>query len=102
MCTFPISISPQFPNVQYLISSISIPPQSESGWVWAQKKKYPGLGVRESEPMAEGVVILLFGLFVRYSPAAEPGSPLPTAAAKDEVQSLYPFFMDVHVMSGAL
>eukprot|EP00668_Euglena_longa_P011350 GGOE01013746.1.p2 GENE.GGOE01013746.1~~GGOE01013746.1.p2 ORF type:complete len:461 (+),score=136.19 GGOE01013746.1:1881-3263(+) len=48
--------------------------------------------------LAEGIVILLFGLFVRYSPAAEPGSPLSTEEAKDIVQGLYPFFQDVHVM----
>lgn len=47
---------------------------------------------------AECVVVALYGLFVRLSPEATPGSPLSEAAAQEVVERYYPFFQDVHVM----
>lgn len=47
---------------------------------------------------AECVVVALYGLFVRLSPEATPGSPLSEAAAQEVVERYYPFFQDVHVI----
>jgi ammonium transporter Rh len=75
-------------------------PQSESQSLKGDHYDYPNgrSWVEYLFVLAEALVILLYGLFVTLDPAAAPGSPLSTAAAQEIVQTLYPFFQDVHVM----
>lgn len=48
--------------------------------------------------VAQGVAILLWGLYCEYGEGTHPGSKMSEADARDHVQNLYPFFQDVHVM----
>lgn len=49
--------------------------------------------------IAQGVCILLFGLCTEYGEGMHPSDITTTEkAARDNMQNLYPFFQDVHVM----
>lgn len=48
--------------------------------------------------VAQGVAILLWGLYCEYGEGSHPNSKISDADARDHVQNLYPFFQDVHVM----